>query len=99
MFENLYKDNPNYNFVIAHAEIDYLKPLYLEKIKIVCWVSDIGKTSFKIDYEIYNSKNEICAKGSTIQAMFDPIKKQKIEIDEKFKNYLTSFFYNPHKSS
>ena len=26
MFENLYKDNPNYNFVIAHAEIDYLKP-------------------------------------------------------------------------
>ena len=47
MFENLYKDNPNYNFVIAHAEIDYLKPLYLEKIKIVCWVSNIGKTSFK----------------------------------------------------
>ena len=47
MFENLYKDNPNYNFVIAHAEIDYLKPLYFEKIKIVCCVSNIGKTSFK----------------------------------------------------
>jgi len=91
LFEDLYKGNVEYNFVLAHAQIDFIKPLYLERIKIISWVSHIGNTSFRIDYEIYNSKNELCAKGYTIQVMFDKNKKEKLKIDENFRNYLLRY--------
>ncbi len=91
MFEKLYDNKPHYNFVVAHVEVDYIKPIFLEKIKVISWISNIGRTSFKIDYEIYNSKNELCTKGFTIQVMFDPVKQQKVEIENDFRDYLKSF--------
>ncbi|MEO0138459.1 MAG: thioesterase family protein [candidate division WOR-3 bacterium] len=92
MFAEYYQKYGNFHFVIAHAEVDYIKPIYLETITIRAWVSRIGKTSFTIDYEIYNEKGELCAQGKTVQVGYDPEKKTKREIEGEFLRYIERYY-------
>ena len=54
--------------VVAHADIDYINPIYDAgiEIDIAVWVSKIGTSSFVLQYEL--SKNgEVYAKAKTVQ--------------------------------
>jgi len=85
------KTKGNFDFVIAHAEVDYLHPIFLEEITVRVWVSRIGNTSFTLSYEIYNQKGTLCAKGHTVQVVFDARSGSKKPIPDDFREYLRRY--------
>ena len=89
MFNEYFRKYRNFHFVIARAEIDYVRPLFLlDEVEVVAWVSSIGRTSFTIEYEVYNGKGELCARARTVQVAYDPERRTKREIDPVFLVYL-----------
>ncbi len=89
MFKEYFAKYGNFHFVIARAEIDYLRPLFLlDDVEVVAWVSRIGRTSFTIDYEVYNGRGELCVRARTVQVAYDPQTRSKRDIDPVFLRYL-----------
>jgi acyl-CoA thioester hydrolase len=72
-------------YVIAKAEIQYLKPVYLgEVVVIYLRISSIGRTSWEYSYEIKKKQNGIVAvRAKTVQVWFDFGKKKKKPIPTK----------------
>ncbi len=96
MFNEYFRKYRNFHFVIARAEIDYLRPLFLlDEVEVVAWVSSIGRTSFTIEYEVYNGRGELCARARTVQVAYDPEKRAKREIDPVFLDYLKRHLRSP----
>ncbi len=85
------KTRGDFDFVIAHAEVDYLHPIFMEEITVRVWVSRIGNTSFTLSYEIYNQKGILCAKGHTVQVVYDARKGTKKAIPDDFREYLKRY--------
>ncbi len=85
------KTKGDFDFVIAHAEVDYLHPIFLEEIRVRVWVSRIGNTSFTLSYEIYNSEGILCARGNTVQVVYDVRRGTKKPIPEDFRQYLSRY--------
>ena len=54
--------------VVAHADVDYINPIYNAGIEIdvEVWVSKIGTSSFVLQYEL-SKDGEIYAKAKTVQ--------------------------------
>jgi acyl-CoA thioester hydrolase len=59
------------DFVLARAEIDFVKPLYVHDPTTV-WirVSEIGAKSFRFAYEVVTG-DDLAARAETVQVMFD----------------------------
>ncbi len=85
------KNRGDFDFVIAHAEVDYLHPIFLEEITVKVWVSRIGNTSFTLSYEIYNGKGTLCARGHTVQVVYDARRGTKKPISDDFRDYLQRY--------
>ncbi len=93
LLEEYYKKvKGDFDFVIAHAQVDYLYPIFLEEIEVETWVSRIGKTSFTISYEIYNSKGILCARGHTVQVAYDAGKMTKKPIPDDLREFLLKHY-------
>lgn len=82
-------------FIIAQAEVEYLRPLFFPNdIKVYLKVADIGTKSFAFYYAITFIKNDIekiAATGKTVQVMYD-VKQHKtvsipLEILEQWKKF------------
>ncbi len=98
MFNEYFRRYRNFHFVIARAEIDYVHPLFLlDEVEVVAWVSSIGRTSFTIEYEVYNGKGELCARAKTVQVAYDPDRRTKREIDPVFLSYLERHLRPPEE--
>jgi acyl-CoA thioester hydrolase len=71
-------------FIIAQAEVEYLRPLFFPNdIKVYLKVADIGTKSFAFYYVITFLKNgveKIAATGKTTQVMYDVKQQKTIEI-------------------
>lgn len=77
-------------FIIASAQIDYLRPLfYPGDIKVYLRISDIGEKSFSFYYAITFLKNgveKLSATGKTTQVMYDLKHQKTIPIPEHLLN-------------
>jgi acyl-CoA thioester hydrolase len=75
--------------VIAHTEIDYVEPVFLQdKIKAYSRVANIGTKSFKIDNLLVkekSGKNNVACIASFLLVCMDYHKKQTIEIPSDWK--------------
>ncbi len=59
-------------FVLARAEIDYHRPLFLgDRVWIDLWVSRMGNRSFDFSYVLYNTALEEVARARTIQVYLE----------------------------
>ncbi len=76
------------DFVIARAEVDFIKPIFIGRVEVDVKVVHIGNTSFTLEYEILNEQGEICARGKTVQVLVDPQNGEKIRIEGERKMYL-----------
>ncbi len=76
------------DFVIARAEVDYVKPIFIGKVGVDTRVSHIGNTSFTLEYEIVNERAEVCARGKTVQVLVDPKSGEKMQIEGEKLQYL-----------
>ncbi|MHB8584479.1 MAG: acyl-CoA thioesterase [Thermoplasmatota archaeon] len=57
-----------FEFVIAHADVDYRRPASLgDAIVVSCGTTRIGTTSFDIGYLLADTENRTIAEGRTVQ--------------------------------
>ena len=78
--------------VVAHADIDYINPIYDAgiEIDIAVWVSKIGTSSFVLQYEL--SKNgEIYAKAETVQVTVSMDSKTSRPVNEQERAFLSQY--------
>ena len=78
--------------VVAHADIDYINPIYDAgiEIDIAVWVSKIGTSSFVLQYEL--SKNgEIYAKAKTVQVTVSMESKTSRPVNEQERAFLSQY--------
>jgi acyl-CoA thioester hydrolase len=73
----------NEGFLIANAQVNFRKPLFLaDNPTIWARISKIGTKSFDMEYLIFNKKGELCAEGTTIQVAIDMKTFQPVAVPE-----------------
>jgi acyl-CoA thioester hydrolase len=62
-----------HGFIVGRVEIDYRKPaLPGDRLLVRLRVEDIGRSSFKVGYEILNARTrELVAEAKSVQVAFD----------------------------
>ena len=82
----------DFYLLIAHTEADYKQSLKLnEKYSINLQVREIGKTSFTLNYEFYNSKDKIAAIVKTVHVTVNKTSNKPTSLDEKLKLNLKKY--------
>jgi acyl-CoA thioester hydrolase len=58
-------------YITVNVTVDYKKPSVLgQKLEVITWVSEVGKTSFATQYEIRDSQDQqIIATAKTVQVV------------------------------
>ena len=78
--------------VVAHADIDYINPIYDAgiEIDIAVWVSKIGTSSFVLQYEL-SKDGEIYAKAKTVQVTVSMETKTSRPVNEQERVFLSQY--------
>ena len=78
--------------VVAHADIDYINPIYDAgiEIDIAVWVSKIGTSSFVLQYEL-SKDGEIYAKAKTVQVTVSMDTKTSRPVNEQERAFLSQY--------
>lgn len=73
---------------VIHAEADFYKPIKpFDDVTINMGVSSIKESSYEINYEVYNDRKELAAKGRTVHVVVDA-NFRKIKIPEDLRQLL-----------
>ncbi|MHB1335653.1 MAG: acyl-CoA thioesterase [Candidatus Humimicrobiaceae bacterium] len=76
---------------VVHAEADYFKPLRLgDEIKIIMTLNSSGKSSFTLDYILFNECDEKVARVKTTHVLVDVKSGRPITIPKKLFEILGS---------
>lgn len=88
------RDSTDYldiDFVVAHAEIDYLSSVYMgEMLEVEIRVSRMGNSSFDFSYEISGAGGRAVARAKTTQVMFDWRERRKKALDPETRRKVES---------
>ncbi len=78
--------------VVAHADIDYINPIYDAgiEIDIDVWVSKIGTSSFVLQYEL-SKAGTIYAKAKTVQVTVSMESKSSRPVNEQEREFLSQY--------
>ena len=78
--------------VVAHADIDYINPIYDAgiEIDIDVWVSKIGTSSFVLQYEL-SKAGTIYAKAKTVQVTVSMDTKSSRPVNEQEREFLSQY--------
>ena len=78
--------------VVAHADIDYINPIYDAgiEIDIAVWVSKIGTSSFVLQYEL-SKDGAIYAKAKTVQVTVSMDTKTSRPVNEQERAFLSQY--------
>ncbi|MCL6088003.1 MAG: acyl-CoA thioesterase [Actinobacteria bacterium] len=70
---------------VVHTEADYIKPIRLEdKIEIQLKPDNIGKSSYKLNYDFLNESGKKAANVKTVHVMISAKDYKPVRIPEKF---------------
>lgn len=79
----------NFFLPIVHAQADFKAPLFVgDPIEIHVRVAHLGTTSFTLDYQLFNAKQELIGTAQTIHVTTDKSSKQKISIPKEIRGKL-----------
>ena len=78
--------------VVAHADTDYINPIYDAgiEIDIDVWVSKIGTSSFVLQYEL-SKAGTIYAKAKTVQVTVSMDTKSSRPVNEQEREFLSQY--------
>ncbi len=77
---------------IVHAESQYLHGLTLgQELEIAVAVSNLGNTSYTLEYELRSSSGDIVGRAKTVHVSIDRLTKKKIPLPAKLRSSLTAF--------
>lgn len=75
-------------FLLAHAEIDFERPIVMEdKLRVKLWVAELGTASFRLGYEIYAGEERV-GQAETVQVWIDQDTKTSRPIPEEIRDAL-----------
>jgi len=80
------------DMVVAHAEVDFLMPIYEGAIDIDCiiWIGKIGGASFDMFYEL-KSPAGLHARLKTVQVAVDVATKKSRRLSDSEREYLLQY--------
>jgi len=80
------------DMVVAHAEVDFLIPIYEGAIDIDCiiWIGKIGSASFDMFYEL-KSPAGLHARLKTVQVAVDVATKKSRRLSDSEREYLLQY--------
>jgi len=80
------------DMVVAHAEVDYLVPIYEGAMDIDCiiWIGKIGGASFDMFYEL-KSPAGLHARLKTVQVAVDVATKKSRRLSDSEREYLLQY--------
>ena len=88
--KKIINDN-NINMPVVHAEADYIKPLRIgDKIEIRMSLNSSSKSSFILDFALFNESGEKAAKVKTVSVVIEAKSGKSIKIPEKLLKILNS---------
>jgi acyl-CoA thioester hydrolase len=75
--------------ILARVECDYKRPSrYGDSLEIRLGVADIGRTSFRYDYEIVDDKGRTVLIAKTVQVMYDYKTEKPVPIPDHIRGLL-----------
>jgi acyl-CoA thioester hydrolase len=76
-----------HGFIVARVEIDYRTPaLPGDRLLVRLRVEDIGRSSFKVGYEILNARTrELVAEAKSVQVAFDYTQRKSVPIADSLR--------------
>ena len=87
-------DVSEFNFIMAHIQCDFIKPIkFNDRVILQMWVKDIGTKSFSFEYRLVDFSDEamVYATGKSIQVCYDYQKNRSIEVPAKMRERLTLY--------
>jgi acyl-CoA thioester hydrolase len=78
------------NFILVHAECDYLVPITLgDEVEVSMRVASLGRSSFAFEYQLVDRENgRLFATARTVQVMYDYGRGRSIPIPEELRAML-----------
>ena len=87
-----YFESKHYAIPLVHSSADYLKPIkFNDTVTIEVKVVKLGESSFELNYNFLNEKNEITVQVETVHVMIEKENFKKTNIPEKLKKNLAKF--------
>lgn len=75
--------------ILARVEADYKRPSrYGDVLEVRLTVAEIGRTSFRYEYEIVNEQGETVLAAKTVQVMYDYTANRPVPIPEAIRTLL-----------
>ena len=78
--------------VVARAEVDFIAPIYDGNIfvDVDIWVTNIGNSSFAMEYEIKNG-DQVVARVKTVQVAVSMQTKKSRPLNDSEREFLTKY--------
>lgn len=75
--------------ILARVECDYQRPTkYGDVLEIRLTVAEIGRTSFRYEYEIVDGEGRIVVTAKTVQVMYDYATEKPVPIPDEIRTLL-----------
>jgi len=88
-----YFESEKFAIPLIHSSADYFKPLkFNQNVNINLCIEKVGKSSFELNYNFKNEKEETLVKVKTVHVMISKPDFAKTEIPVDLKNELMRFF-------
>jgi YbgC/YbaW family acyl-CoA thioester hydrolase len=88
-FKRNYFSDDKYIVPIIHTGADYIKPIFPNSnIKVELSIQEVKNSSFVLLYEIYDEKEELLARCTTVHVFVEKMKWNKTDIPAEVKKYL-----------
>ena len=77
---------------IVHIEADFTRPLAVGgKVEIFARVALVGRSSYRMSYELRDVSGEVCATAATVHVCVDPRSRQPMDLPAGFRTALGSY--------
>lgn len=76
-------------FVVVRLELDYLRPILIsDKVQVEMWVTEVGTSSFTMEYQLTNGKEVVYTRAKSIQVRFNPDSGKSEPLSDVLRNEL-----------
>jgi acyl-CoA thioester hydrolase len=76
--------------ILAHVECDYKRPAkYGDTLEIRMTVAELGRTSFRYEYDIVDQEGKTVLTAKTVQVMYDYAAQKPVPIPDDIRALLT----------
>jgi 1,4-dihydroxy-2-naphthoyl-CoA hydrolase len=74
---------------VVHLEADFQQMLTAGRhVEILCRVAHLGKSSYRMAYEVRDDTGALCATAATVQVCISPKTREPMDIPEEFRTAL-----------